>query len=295
MTEQERAYTGEVPQSVRDWAEGKAHRLAQTLGEQDGPGFWAGIYGGPGIEDEVAELIRLLRSALYPSVFGGEGAVELPRAASAERLRHAALLLYRLCRRVLPEGTAAEETAVRYMEGLGETAALLRTDIRAAYLGDPAARSEEEVPLAYPGFEAVTVYRLAHPLFVMGVPLLPRMMTEHAHRRTGIDIHPGATIGDHFFIDHGTGVVIGETCTIGSYVKLYQGVTLGAKSFPEDEDGNPIKGGKRHPDIGSHVVIYANATVLGGNTVIGDGCVIGGNAWLTHSVTAEEQAGPVRG
>lgn len=290
-----REHAGEVPQSVCHWAEEGAPRMAQALGEQNGPGFWGGIGGGPGIEDEVAELIRLLRSALYPSVFGGEGAVELPRAASAERLRHAALLLYRLCRRVLEDGAAAEKAAVDYMESLGETAALLRTDIRAAYLGDPAARSEEEVLLAYPGFEAVTVYRLAHPLFVMGVPLLPRMMTEYAHRRTGIDIHPGATIGDHFFIDHGTGVVIGETCTIGHHVKLYQGVTLGAKSFPEDENGNPIKGGKRHPDIGNNVVIYANATVLGGDTVIGEGCVIGGNAWLTHSVAAGDQQGAVRG
>ena len=275
-----------LPQGLLRWTEEEASRLAGALEGQNGPGFQPCISGGPGIGEEVAELLRLLRSALYPSVFGGEGlagaGAEGPAAVSAKSLRQAAALLYRLCGRVL-DADAAEKAAIGYMDGLAETAALLRTDIRAAYQGDPAARSEEEVLLAYPGFEAVTVYRLAHPLFVMGVPLLPRMMTEYAHRRTGIDIHPGAAIGDHFFIDHGTGVVIGETCVIGSHVKLYQGVTLGARSFPEDENGNPIKGGKRHPDIGSHVIIYANATVLGGDTVIPDGSVIGGSAWITHS------------
>lgn len=272
------------PEVLR-WAEENASRLARSLEELDAPGFGRGVSGGPGMREEVAHLIGLLRVALYPSVFGGESAKE-PAASSADALGEAATLLCRLCRRVLDEA-AAEKTTVQYMEGLPETAALLRTDIRAAYQGDPAARSEEEILLAYPGFEAVTVYRLAHPLFVMGVPLLPRMMTEYAHRRTGIDIHPGAAIGDHFFIDHGTGVVIGETCTIGSHVKLYQGVTLGARSFPEDENGNPIKGGKRHPDIGNNVIIYANATVLGGDTVIPDGSVIGGSAWIVHSLQAE--------
>ena len=138
----------------------------------------------------------------------------------------------------------------------------------------------------YPSFEAVSIFRLAHSLHVLGVPLIPRMMTEYAHQKTGIDIHPGATVGESFFIDHGTGVVIGETCTIGREVKLYQGVTLGAKSFEMDENGNPVKGIKRHPDIGDRVVIYAGATILGGNTRIGDDSVIGGNVWLTHSVPA---------
>ena len=138
--------------------------------------------------------------------------------------------------------------------------------------------------LTYPAFEAISIFRIAHVLFELHVPLLPRVMTEYAHRLTGVDIHPGAKIGPYFFIDHATGVVVGETCTIGEHVKLYQGVTLGAKSFETDENGNPVKGIKRHPDIGNHVVIYANATILGGNTVIGDHCVIGGNVWLTHSV-----------
>ena len=160
----------------------------------------------------------------------------------------------------------------------------LLKDIIAIYEGDPAARSPEEIILSYPGFYAISIYRLAHEFYVKGVPYIPRLMTEFAHEKTGIDIHAGATIGEYFFIDHGTGIVIGETTTIGNRVKIYQGVTLGAKSFELGEDGNPIKGIKRHPDIGNDCVIYANATILGGTTSIGDGCTIGGNVWLTHSV-----------
>jgi serine O-acetyltransferase len=161
---------------------------------------------------------------------------------------------------------------------------LLALDIRAAYEGDPAARSFQEIMLAYPGLQAVTTYRLAHELHLLELPLLARIMTEHAHRETGIDIHPGAKIGKSFFIDHGTGVVIGETTTIGRNVKIYQGVTLGALSIPRDERGNVIRGKKRHPTIGDDVVIYAGATILGGDTVIGRGSVVGGNTWLTHSL-----------
>ena len=161
---------------------------------------------------------------------------------------------------------------------------MLLKDIEALYEGDPAARSPEEVILSYPGFYAISIYRIAHEFYKMGVPYMPRLMTEFAHEKTGIDIHAGATVGDHFFIDHGTGIVIGETTTIGSRVKIYQGVTLGAKSFELDSDGNPVKGIKRHPDIGNDCIIYANATILGGNTKIGDGSVIGGNVWLSHSV-----------
>ncbi|MBR1758319.1 MAG: serine acetyltransferase [Lachnospiraceae bacterium] len=162
----------------------------------------------------------------------------------------------------------------------------LETDLFAAYQGDPAARSVDEVILSYPAFAAISAYRIAHELYLKHIPLIPRMITEYAHRRTGIDIHPGATIGDYFFIDHGTGVVIGETTTIGEHVKLYQHVTLGAKSFEVGDDGSLVKGIKRHPDIGNHVVIYAGATILGGKTQIGDHCVIGGNVWLTRSVAA---------
>ncbi len=163
---------------------------------------------------------------------------------------------------------------------------VLKTDLMAAYIGDPAARGVDEIVLCYPAFPAIATYRLAHVLYLESVPLLPRVMTEYAHRRTGIDIHPGATIGDAFFIDHGTGVVIGETTTIGQGVKIYQHVTLGAKSFDTDADGMPVKGVKRHPDIGDRVVIYAGATILGGETRIGNDCVIGGSVWLTHSVEA---------
>jgi serine O-acetyltransferase len=176
-----------------------------------------------------------------------------------------------------------------FLAELPSVAVALVKDVRAAYEGDPAAKSEEEIMIAYPAYEAISTYRLAHILYKLEVPLIPRIMTEYAHQKTGIDIHPGAAIGDYFFIDHGTGVVIGETCTIGHHVKIYQGVTLGAKSFELDENGNPIKGIKRHPDIGNHVVIYAGATVLGGNTVVGDNCIIGGNVWLVHSLKPGEK------
>jgi serine O-acetyltransferase len=161
---------------------------------------------------------------------------------------------------------------------------VLEQDVEAAYVGDPAAKSHHEIIFCYPGLEAITVYRIAHELVLLGVPLIPRMMTEHAHSKTGIDIHPGARIGPHFFIDHGTGVVIGETCDIGRHVKLYQGVTLGALSFPRDAAGNIIRGMKRHPTLEDEVVVYANATILGGDTTIGHHAVIGSNVWLTHSV-----------
>ncbi len=171
-----------------------------------------------------------------------------------------------------------------FLEQLPELRKMLALDVEAAHQGDPASKSTDEVVFCYPGLEAVTVYRLAHALWVLGVPLIPRMMTEHAHSRTGIDIHPGAKIGRYFFIDHGTGVVIGETCEIGDHVKLYQGVTLGALSFPTDGEGNLIRDTKRHPTIEDRVVIYANATILGGQTVIGHDSVIGSSVWLTRSV-----------
>lgn len=170
---------------------------------------------------------------------------------------------------------------------LGELPAireLLQTDIEAAYEGDPAAVSNEEIILSYPCIEAIAIQRCAHLLYNSRVPLLPRMMTEWAHARTGIDIHPGARIGPYFFIDHGTGVVIGETCIIGRKVKLYHGVTLGARSFAKDDHGQIVKGGKRHPEVGDEVTIYPNSTILGGETIIGTGSTIGANVFLMHSI-----------
>ena len=176
------------------------------------------------------------------------------------------------------------EKSVEFLHRLPEIRHKLMLDVQAAYKGDPACKSYDEAVFCYPGIEAITVYRIAHELYSLGVPLIPRMMTEWAHCKTGIDIHPGATIGESFFIDHGTGVVIGQTCEIGNWVKLYQGVTLGALSFPTDEEGNLVRGVKRHPTIEDNVVIYANATILGGQTVIGKDCVIGSSVWLTQSV-----------
>lgn len=164
---------------------------------------------------------------------------------------------------------------------------MLAMDVDAAYEGDPAANSRELIILAYPGLEAVAVQRMAHVLYELSVPLIPRMMTEWVHSRTGIDIHPGATIGSHFFIDHGTGVVIGETCIIGSHVKIYQGVSLGAKSFQKDVEGRVVKGTKRHPNVEDRVTLYANATILGGDTTLGEGSTIAANVFLTHTVPPE--------
>lgn len=177
-----------------------------------------------------------------------------------------------------------QQKALQFLDQLPELRQVLALDVMAAYDGDPAVKTTDEVVFCYPGLDAVTTYRLAHVMHQLEVPLIPRMMTEWAHARTGIDIHPGATIGKHFFIDHGTGVVIGETCEIGDHVKLYQGVTLGALSFPTDSDGDLVRGTKRHPTIEDRVVIYANATILGGHTRIGHDCVIGSNVWLTKSV-----------
>jgi serine O-acetyltransferase len=178
----------------------------------------------------------------------------------------------------------AEEQAILLLRKLPGLRLGLSHDVQAAYEGDPAAKSFDEVIFAYPAILAITTYRIAHELNIQGIPLLPRIMTEYAKSVTGIDIHPGATIGKGFFIDHGTGVVIGETTIIGDRVKLYQGVTLGALSFAMDEEGQLVRGMKRHPTIEDQVVIYANATILGGNTVIGKGSIIGANVWLVRSV-----------
>ncbi len=186
----------------------------------------------------------------------------------------------------ITEGESAEYAA-SVLSKFGSLRELLASDVDAAYDGDPAATCKDEIIFSYPSIYAVMVYRLAHEFFKLGVPLIPRIMTEHAHHRTGIDIHPGTQIGTRFFIDHGTGVVIGGTAVIGNNVKLYQGVTIGAFSFDKDSSGELIRNTKRHPTIEDDVVIYAGATILGGDTIIGRGSVIGGNVWLTHSVPPE--------
>ncbi len=170
--------------------------------------------------------------------------------------------------------------AKRFMEYIPQLYRILNTDIDAILKGDPAAKDDYEVIRAYPGFYAIAFYRIAHVLWKLGIAMIPRILTEHAHSKTGIDIHPGADIDDHFFIDHGTGIVIGETAVIGKHVKLYQGVTLGALSVAKN-----MANTKRHPTIGNNVIIYSGASILGGETVIGDNCVIGGNVWLTKSVS----------
>lgn len=183
----------------------------------------------------------------------------------------------------------SREIAEELLAKLPEIRALLKEDIQAAYDGDPAAKSLDEVILSYPCVFAIATYRVAHELYMRGVPLLPRIMSENAHAVTGIDIHPGARIGRCFFIDHGTGVVIGETAEIGDNVKIYQGVTLGSISFPKDEMGRLVKGLKRHPTIGNNVILYSGATVLGGKTTIGNNAVVGGNTWITSSIPADTQ------
>ncbi len=182
----------------------------------------------------------------------------------------------------------ADDVVRRLVESLPALQQMLQDDIQAAFEGDPAAKSTMEVVMSYPAIPAISTHRIAHLLYENNVPLIPRTMSELAHSRTGIDIHPGAKIGQRFFIDHGTGVVIGETSVIGDNVKIYQGVTLGALSFPKDKDGNPIKGVKRHPNVCDKVTIYAGATILGDIT-IGAGSTIGGNVWLTHSVPSNSK------
>ena len=238
-----------------------------------------------GFRQHTEQLTDRLISAMFPPY----AAASLSRESA---LLEAAELLMECLGRVLPAGRDPKAVAETLFDALPEVQRQLQTDLTAAYEGDPAAASVNEIILCYPAFPAIAAYRLAHVLYLNQVPLLPRMMTEYAHRTTGIDIHPGATIGDSFFIDHGTGVVIGETTTIGEHVKLYQHVTLGAKSFELGPDGNPVKGIKRHPDIGDRVVIYAGATILGGRTRIGSDCVIGGSVWLTHSVEAGKMVLP---
>ena len=224
----------------------------------------------------VRDLIDQFRQLLFPEFFSQS--LHTPAALLAE-------IAYTLNRQIAAtlqtNAQEAQALTVQFLEHLPNIRALLQADLEAFYEGDPAATSLAEIVLAYPGLQAILVYRLAHVLWQLNVPMIPRIMTELAHSQTGIDIHPGAAIGRHFFIDHGTGVVIGETAVIGDHVKLYQGVTLGALST---RGGQSLRGKRRHPTIEDRVTIYAGASVLGGDTVIGHDAVIGGNAFITASV-----------
>jgi serine O-acetyltransferase len=246
--------------------------------------------------EAVIEIINHLRQILFPGYFGKERLdpanlrYQVGRSADvlfellAEQIRRS--LLHECLRYDQPcvECThAGYEQALKFLESIPKIRKTLASDVRAAYEGDPAAKSYDEIVFSYPGVFAVMVYRIAHQLHIQQIPLLPRIMTEYAHSLTGIDIHPGAEIGESFFIDHGTGVVVGETCKIGRNVRLYQGVTLGALSLPRDA-GERLRESKRHPTIEDNVIIYAGATILGGDTVIGARSVIGGNVWITESV-----------
>lgn len=230
------------------------------------------------LPQRVALILKRCFAVLHPCLYGGLNGGEAGDVDAIARDLERELAFLSIER-------DAAQTARAFVDALPEVRRLIDTDIAAAYEGDPAATSPMEVVMAYPGLYAITVHRLAHVLYSLKVPVIPRVMSELAHSRTGIDIHPGATIGERFFIDHGTGVVIGETTVIGKNVKLYQGVTLGALSFPKDAStGMLMKGHKRHPNVEDNVVIYAGATILGGDTTIGHNSEIGGNVWLMDSI-----------
>jgi serine O-acetyltransferase len=242
----------------------------------------------------ISQICEDLLQILFPG-FHDEEAIATERLSQitserilsiVERLRVETFKSLRLNEPECPS-RRAEQIVLHLIRELERVRELLQTDVEAAYEGDPATNSYDEIIVSYPCVEAIAIQRLAHILYRDQLPLVPRIMTEWAHSRTGIDIHPGAEIGSHFFIDHGTGVVIGETCRIGSHVKLYHGVTLGARSFQRDDEGRIKKGGKRHPDVGDWVTIYPNATILGGATVIGSGSTIGANVFLMESIAPD--------
>jgi len=266
-----------------------------------GPGAFAGDGLDIAGRNDIYEILDDILAVLFPGYYSRQRVARADvNFFVADMLRHISFRLGKHIRGVFNyscrkgahcEGcdcdTRARESLVSLIERLPEIRSMLLDDISAAQDGDPAAQFFDEVMLSYPCVEAIATYRIAHQLYTLGVPIIPRIMSERAHSRTGIDIHPGAQIGPRFFIDHGTGVVIGETCRIGANVKVYQGVTLGATS-PFDVNGKPRVGQKRHPDIEDDVIIYANATILGGSTVIGQGAIIGGNTWITKSVPPGE-------
>lgn len=288
---------------LNNWINTKLPEIVNTLETSLNGRFTANTEDGINLatRETVYMLLDEILSAIFPGFFSYK-----PVSASdmnifiGDRLRSAAVELARQaeqayryrctmdkCEECDCTAQAAEAT-VHTITSIPALRSTMWADIEAAFKGDPAARSYDEIIMSYPCIEAIATYRIAHLLYEKNVPILPRIMTERAHSRTGIDIHPGAKIGNGFFIDHGTGVVIGETSVIGRNVKIYQGVTLGALSFPVDEKGELIKGVQRHPRICDHVTIYAEATILG-NVTIGENAVIGGNVWVTHDVPANSK------
>jgi serine O-acetyltransferase len=249
------------------------------------------------VDESVNQLARDFMHLLFPGFFEERSIAKKDVPALVEdllrrierRLGEDLEKSLRFAHDAHPTERAREITAA-VLGRLPEIRRIVQTDVIAAYQGDPAARNVEEIILAYPCVLVISLQRIAHVMYELGVPLLPRMLTEYAHERTGADIHPGAQIGTHFFIDHCTGVVIGETARIGNHVKIYQGVTLGAKSFLTDDKGHPVKGVKRHPELRDHVIVYPGATILGGDTVIGENSVVGSNVWLMQSMPANSIA-----
>ena len=245
--------------------------------------------------DSIIDIIDDVKNVMFPGYFRSENvAGDFAEYYTGQQIAHiynnlkkqiAKAFSYRNTDNLSQDGIAerAETISNHFISELPEVQRVLMTDVQAGFDGDPAAQSKEDIIYSYPGLFAIFVYRIAHVLYCENVPFIPRMMTEYAHGLTGIDINSGANIGEYFFIDHGTGIVIGETCIIGNNVKLYQGVTLGAKSFPLDGYGNPIKGIPRHPILQDNVIVYANATILG-RVTIGEGCVVGANVWVTEDM-----------
>ena len=281
--------------NLSDFIKYKSQSIADELVDINTKQVLTESVSGFGMKARVIDFTEHIKAALFPVLY--ERNLTTPDHLSAivvNRINSALMELTSILEDIYINSGISEdkdnarnksmEVAGKLMDSLPTIRRKLSLDVKAAYDGDPAAHNYEEILLSYPSMEAITVYRVAHELYELDVPVVPRIMTEYAHQNTGIDINPGAKIGDSFFIDHGTGVVIGETTVIGNNVKIYQGVTLGAKSFELDQDGNPVKGIKRHPNIEDNVIIYSGATILGGDVTIGENSIIGGNVWLTTSV-----------
>ncbi|MFH1452601.1 MAG: serine O-acetyltransferase [Armatimonadota bacterium] len=284
----EDSYLNKLPAVVRE--------IAKDIGTEASPDH----VGYPMIpsSDSMKEIVAIIETILYPGYFGEQ---EIEKSNVEFYLGNQINRLYKILSRQFAKclmhncmksgkksctecADAGKNEALKFIKKIPEIRKTLWGDIKAAYIGDPAAKGYEEIIFCYPGLKAISIYRAAHQMHIQSIPFLPRMMCEYAHANTGCDIHPGAKIGDNFFIDHATGVVIGETTVIGKNVRIYQGVTLGSLRFPKDKNGNIIRDKKRHPTIEDEVIIYANATILGGETVIGKGSIIGGNVWITESV-----------